>query len=400
LYFCHDLKSKAQEVNIVFWISVALLFHTYVLYPFILYILSVNRKPTRNVYSRNENLPSVSVIMAAHNEEDVIGQKIDTVFDTTYPLEKVELLIGSDCSTDSTNEIIRLKQQQYGKITFLEFTQRQGKANIMNQLLDRATGDIIVSTDANVLLTSDTLFNSVKFFKNEEVGLVDTRMTNTGLNKQGISIQESSYISREVLIKNREGNVWGTMMGPFGGCFAIRKSCYHKVPRNFFMDDFYINMKVLEAGKKTMNSLDAIVFEDVSNKLSEEFRRKVRISIGNFQNLAAFKHLLWPPTRAVGFSFLSHKVVRWFGPFLLLFALASNVLLAIRYQFYAYILVLHAFIYIFPAIDYLLGKINIHLLALRFSTHFFSMNTALFVGLIKYLKGVNSNVWQPTQRNQ
>ena len=387
-------------MNIVFWISVALLFHTYVLYPFILYILSLNRKPTSNVYSLNENLPTVSVIMAAHNEEAVIGEKIDSIFDTSYPTEKIELLVGSDCSTDSTNEIIRSKQQQYGKITPLEFNQRQGKANIMNQLLDRAKGEIIVSTDANVLFTKETLFNAIKFFKNEDVGLVDTHMTNTGLNKRGISIQESTYISREVMIKNCEGSIWGTMMGPFGGCFAIRKSCYHKVPKNYFMDDFYINMKVLEMGKKTMNSLESIVYEDVSNKLSEEFRRKVRISIGNFQNLAAFKHLLWPPTKPLGFSFLSHKVIRWFGPFLLLFALISNILLAFESQLYAYILVVHAFIYIFPAIDYLLGKINIHLLALRFSTHFFSMNAALFVGLLKYLKGVNSNVWQPTQRNQ
>lgn len=387
-------------MQIIFWVSVALLFHSYILYPFILYILSFRQKLNIDVFSQSDNLPSVSIIMAAHNEDDVIGKKIDSIFNTSYPLSKIELLIGSDCSTDRTNEIVKTKSTEYKGITFLEFSNRQGKANIMNQLLDLSKGEIIISTDANVIFTPDTIFQAIKYFKNSEIGLVDTHMTNTGLSKQGISIQESTYISREVMIKNREGLIWGTMMGPFGGCFAIRKSCYHKVPKNFFMDDFYINMKVLEYRKKTMNSLESIVYEDVSNKLSEEFRRKIRISIGNFQNLSAFKHLLWPPYKAVGFSFLSHKVIRWFGPFLLILAAISNLFLIDDYQLYTYTLLAQLLFYSIPFVDFLLGKFNIHLVALRFSTHFISMNLALFVGLIKYLKGVKSNVWQPTQRNQ
>lgn len=387
-------------MQIIFWVSVALLFHSYILYPFILYILSFRQKQNIDVFSQADDLPSISIIMAAHNEDDVIGKKIDSIFNTSYPLSKIELLIGSDCSTDRTNEIVKIKSTEYKGITFLEFSNRQGKANTMNQLLDLSKGEIIFSTDANVIFTPDTIFHAIKYFKNSEIGLVDTHMTNTGLNKQGISIQESTYISREVMIKNREGLTWGTMMGPFGGCFAIRKSCYHKVPKNFFMDDFYINMKVLECGKKTMNSLESIVYEDVSNKLSEEFRRKIRISIGNFQNLSAFKHLLWPPYKSVGFAFLSHKVIRWFGPFLLLLAAISNIFLIDDYQIYTYTLIAQLIFYLMPLVDFLLGKINIHLVVLRFSTHFISMNLALLVGLIKYLKGVKSNVWQPTQRNQ
>jgi len=352
------------------------------------------------VFSKDEELPTAPIIMAAHNEEGMIGRKIDSIFDTTYPNQKIEVLIGSDCSTDKTNSIVKEKTQEFGKIIFLEFTERQGKANIMNQLLDQSKGEIIISTDANVLFSPNTIFNVIKYFKNLNVGLVDTHMMNTGLNKQGISIQESTYISREVMIKNREGNLWGTMMGPFGGCFAIRKSCYHKVPKNFFMDDFYINMKVLERGKRTMSSLDSLVYEDVSNKLSEEFRRKIRISIGNFQNLSVFKHLLWPPYKALGFSFLSHKVIRWFGPFLLLLAFISNVILMIDYKYFEYLFLVQIILYALTLMDFLLRKFDIHLLVLLFSSHLISMNTAIRVGLIKNLKEVKSNVWQPTQRNQ
>lgn len=387
-------------MEIVFWLSVALIFHSYVLYPAVLWLLCINKKPRSNTYSITDNLPPVSVIMAAHNEEQVIGSKIDSVFNTTYPAEKIEMLIGSDCSSDATNSIVRAKAQAYGRITFLEFAQRQGKANIMNQLLDRAKGDIIVSTDANVMLAPETLFHAVKYFRDESIGLVDTRMTNTGIRREGISYQESSYISREVGIKYREGLLWGAMMGPFGGCFAIRKSVYHKVPRNFFMDDFYINMKVLEVGKKTINSLEAVVTEDVSNNLREEFRRKIRISIGNFQNLSVFYRLLWPPFKGTGFAFLSHKVLRWFGPLFIVSALASNAVLAIGSKFYTVILAAHIVALLVPLFDFVFRNFGVNFKLFRFATHFYSMNLALLVGLFKFLKGVKSNVWQPTQRLQ
>jgi cellulose synthase/poly-beta-1,6-N-acetylglucosamine synthase-like glycosyltransferase len=363
-------------------------------------MLSYKRPPRENVYTPESNLPRVSVIMAAHNEAAVIGNKIDSVFNTNYPLDKLELLVGSDCSTDATNAIVNAKKDEYKSITFMEFNTRQGKANTMNQLLDRATGDIIISTDANVMLLPNTIFNTVKYFKDDAIGLVDTRMTNTGLREEGISIQESKYISREVMIKYREGLLWGAMMGPFGGCFAIRKSCYHKVPKNFFMDDFYINMKVLADGKKTINSLEAIVTEDVSNNLKEEFRRKIRISIGNFQNLSVFYPLLWPICSGRGFAFLSHKVIRWFGPLFLFLALIANIWLAMGSNFYLALLFVHFLVLVLPLFDFVSRKIGFNITLLRFTTHFYSMNLALLIGLYKFLKGVNSNVWQPTQRNQ
>jgi hypothetical protein len=100
--------------------------------------------------------------------------------------------------------------------------------------------------------------------------------------------RKKAYISREVLIKQHESILWGTMMGPFGGCFAIRSELYEPVPKNFLVDDFYINMKVLEKGYQCINNLNALVFEDISNNLSDEFKRKVRISTGNFQICNAF----------------------------------------------------------------------------------------------------------------
>jgi hypothetical protein len=159
-------------------------------------------------------------------------------------------------------------------------------------------------------------------------------------------------------------------------------------------------MKVIEQGKRCINNLNALATEDVSNRLTEEFRRKVRIGTGNFQNLWQFAALLWPPTKPVAFSFFSHKVIRWFGPILLLLTAISTIALSFQSQFFHGVLVGIVIILSIPLIDFILKSFKLHISLFRFVTHFFSMNLALLVGLIKYFKGVNSNVWQPTQRNQ
>jgi len=370
------------------------------MYPFILWVFARNKKPPFEQYVKSEDLPTVSVIMAAHNEELVIERKIKSLLNTTYPIDKIEVLIGSDCSTDATNEIVDKAASVHSNIRFFKYTNRQGKVGVMNQLVDIAKGEIIISTDANVFLSPHTLFHLVKYFACKRIGLVDTRMTNSGLKPEGISTQESAYITHEAVVKYREGLLWGGMIGPFGGCYAIRKECYCKPPLNSLVDDFYINMKVLEQGMNTINSKNAVVVEDVSNSLKEEFRRKVRISTGNFQNLGRFAHMLWPPYKPIAFAFLSHKVIRWLGPILIMLSFASSAILAKQHTFFFVAFVAHVIVLLLPLVDQLFKLLKINIQVLRFITHFLSMNIALFVGLLKYFKGVKSNVWQPTQRNQ
>jgi Glycosyltransferases, probably involved in cell wall biogenesis len=383
----------------LFWIPVALIFHSYVLYPSILWLLAIWHPNNKHTYATSDSLPIVTILMAVYNEEAVIHKKIESIFNTTYPLKKLQVIVGSDSSTDRTDQILTQLSKEHASLHFLKF-QRRGKSNTINELVDMAAGEIIISTDANVIFDTNTIFELVKHFKNPTIGLVDSRVSNTGVIKSGISIPESTYINREVHIKNREGRVWGSMMGPFGGCFAIRKSCYKKVPPTFLVDDFFICMKVIEQKLSTINSMDAIVYEDVSNYIDEEFRRKVRISIGAFQNLWHFKRLLWPPYKGRSFAFLSHKVIRWFGPFLIALALGANMVLAMQSNFYQILLILFLASFLISLIDFLLKRINIHITFVRFITHFYGMNLALLLGFFKFVKGVKSNVWQPTQRNQ
>ena len=385
---------------IVFWLSVFFVIYSYAIYPFILKLLVIGKKQNNDFYDENE-LPLVSVIIAAYNEESVIVEKLDSVLQSSYPNDKLEILIGSDASSDKTIPLVKEMSQRFPLIRCFDFSERRGKPSVVNDLVSHSKGEILILTDANVIFSTGTIINLIRHFKNQSIGLVDTHMVNRGLKKEGISYQEKAYISREVQIKHMESLIWGTMMGPFGGCYAVRRRDYSDVPPHSLVDDFYINMKVLEKGKKAVNELESVVFEDVSNSMRDEFRRKVRISAGNFQNLGRFRQLLWPPWSGTGFAFLSHKVLRWFGPLFLILALVSNIYLAKHSVFYSFTLAGQLLLMFgIPFFDWILKKINIHLSIVRLAVHFYAMNLALLVGLFKYLKGIRTGVWKPTPRNQ
>ncbi|MFW5892378.1 MAG: glycosyltransferase, partial [Bacteroidota bacterium] len=186
-------------------------------------------------YSHSDQLPQISILISAYNEEEVIESKVRSIFNTTYPIQKIEVLIGSDASEDHTNTILEKLTHTFAQLQFFPFHQRRGKGNVINDLYQRSKGSIIVLTDANVMLERTTLFELVKYFKEPGIGLVDSHMMNTNMHGSGISYQENAYISREVQIKQNESILWGTMMGPFGGCFAIRSELYYPVPRNFLV---------------------------------------------------------------------------------------------------------------------------------------------------------------------
>lgn len=383
---------------VLFWTCSFLVIHTYFVYPILMRILALNSNKNNTVYSPSDDLPFVSIIIAAYNEESVIKEKIESIFANLYPSDKIEIYVGSDCSTDNTNKIVTELASKNNNLILVPFNERQGKIKITNALIRKAKGEIVVLTDANVFFGTDTIYNLIKHFKNERIGLVDSNMINKGLKKEGISIQEKSYIQNEVQTKNAEGKIWGCMIGPFGGCYAIRKNLFYPIPENFLVDDFYICMKILEKNHAAINETDALVYEDVSSNLSEEFRRKLRIATGNFQNLLHFKHLLFR-FNALSFCFLSHKVLRWKGPFLIITAFVSAFLLKhlIVYKTLLYLLLI---LLLLPLIDLLFKSANIHLKILRYPTHFWAMNIAMFIGFFKFLSGVKSSVWKPTVRNQ
>lgn len=396
----------------IFWCCVFCVFHSYALYPLLLKIVASSKANNQIVYIPTDNLPFVSVVMSLYNEEFVIEEKLQSLIASDYPPEKLHFYIGSDCSSDKTNYLVETYANRFDKIHFFPFQERRGKPSVINDLVAQAQKDqlnkeehLILITDANVFFEPFTIFELVKHFKNKQIGLVDSNIQNPKnkkLGKDGIAASEKSYISREVFVKNLEGRAWGRMMGPLGGCYALRANLFEPVPANFLVDDFYIAMTVFEKGALAINELEAICYESVPNNIEDEFKRKTRMSAGNFANLATFKHLLWPLTSSLSFAFLSHKVLRWFGPFFILIAYLCLAILGFVFdnQFYFWLFILQTVgLFGVPLLDWICKKLNFNIVILRYITYFNAMNLALLNGFFKYLKGVQNGIWQPTRRD-
>lgn len=384
-------------IQILFWISVFAIAHTYVFYPLLVILLAKNKKENTIVFS-NETLPEIAIIMAVHNEEQVIYSKLKSIVSGSYPQDKIMCYIGSDASTDNTDKIIKEFALKHRNIKFIRFNERSGKILIINKLSDIANANILVLTDANAILSVDALRQLIKHFKNEEINVVGGRLINSKQKNAEIALQEHAYIEGEFRIKISEGKLWGTMMGAYGALYAIRKRNFTKVPDNFLVDDFYISLKAIQSSGLAICEAKAIAYENVPGNLSEEFRRKVRISTGNFQNLKAFLPSLLNMRLPLLFGFISHKILRWLSPFFIIFSIISLIFLiniAKIYVVFAIFLFLNLIILI---IDYFFRKNQIQILPLRFITHFYYMNIALFIGFLKYMKGVKTNVWRPTKR--
>mgnify|MGYP001170913352 CR=1 FL=1 len=383
----------------LFWITLFFVVYTYFLFPITVMLVARKKHINKNVFRSENEISSVSILIAAHNEQFIIKEKVISIINSNFPTDKIEIIIVSDCSTDNTNQIISELAEVFPFIKTHTLNRRTGKAGAINKLVDLARNDILIITDANIIFSNNTIFNLVKHFKNDKIGLVDSNIVNSGVQKNGISLQEKTYISAEVNFKHAESKIWEKLMGPFGGCFAIRKSLFSPIPEHFLVDDFFVCMNILKNGSHSINDLEAVVFENVSNELSEEFRRKRRISKGNFINLFHFRNLL-NPFKQLGFIFISHKVLRWLTPLFLIMVFVSSYALISKSIFYQLSFVLQISLIILPFIDYILHKIGIHILVLRFITHFYSMNFAMLFGMFDYFFSSETGLWEPTKRKQ
>jgi len=404
--------------------------HTYVLYPFFT-LRAVRRMPMDRQYyqpsaaafsfthagASNETKPGelgrvptwprVSVLMAVHNEEKVLSRKWDSLLAQDYPGE-YHIYVGSDCSTDRTNAILAKYAEQHTNLRFVPYATRQGKPGIVNQLRELApapaSDHVYLLTDASVLLREDVVQQLVKpLCVLPDLALADARMIHTGMQASGIGRSEDTYINREVRLKQAEGMLWGYTIGPFGGCYALRSNYFRPVPANYLVDDFYLCLIAYEAGGRGISVAGAHCFETVGQHLHEEFRRKVRISAGNWQNLLRFRGQWAPPTSPLRYAFFSHKVLRWATPFLLLLLLFSLLMIwRLGGNYWAgAAFVLLALALILPTIlDTLLQRVfRLHWHPLRSLRYFVAMNTALLMGFFRYLNGIQSNVWQPSKRH-
>jgi cellulose synthase/poly-beta-1,6-N-acetylglucosamine synthase-like glycosyltransferase len=383
------LEKGLYLVGLISFLGIA---QTYFIYPLSLFLFG---KKTQVKPTLSTNF-DVAVVIAAYNEENVLEKKIQSVLASTYPLEKLVVYVGSDASTDQTNEIVATFADQHPNVRLKIFPGRTGKAGIINSIINDCKEELLILTDANVFFTPSTIPNLVRHFAEKNTRQVCANILKTSDRNENIQALEKGYLLVENQIKLRESATWGFVMGAEGGCYAIRRNAYTPIPPNFFMDDFFVTMSVIENKGRVVFDEEAICYEDLPTESSEEFKRKIRISIGNFQNLVAFKKLLWPFWSAIAYSFLSHKVLRWLTPFFLTLLLLVSVLLSVDCFLFQVLALVQFVLFLSPlAIPYVKW-----LKPALFVAHFYNMNLALLIGFFRYVKGVKSSVWQPTPRSK
>ena len=372
-----------------------LIVYSYFIYPLVLNLISVIN-PIKLNLKENYNQP-ISILISAHNESELIKEKIDSIAKTTFSISKIECLVCSDNSNDNTLEILLDLEKKHKFLKVFNNIQRKGKPKTINELAKRANGEVLIITDANVLFDKNTISELLKPFNNKKVGLVDTNMTHYKLSNTGIAQQESAYINYEKLIKHYEGVSGGCMIGPFGGCFALRKKLYTPIKDNILADDLFICLSIIEKNYYSLNQLQAKVYEKITDSQSVEFFRKIRIATGGIQNMFLFFHLLSPFT-FIGFCFFSHKILRWLGPFLLILIYISNIFLFKLNAFFQVTFYIQSIFILIALIEVFLKPKFHRNFAIRLVSYFYQSNIALLIGWINFIKGVNTNVWQPTKR--
>lgn len=393
----------------IFWIAIFGLLHSYIFYPFILRLWKQKHIDTSQFEFEDNDLPNVHILIAAYNEEAVIEQKLKSIYNTNYPKDKIFIWIGSDASTDNTEQIIRNTTDEKIVKELIVFGGRTGKPAIINQLFHNLNNspyytdnDTLIISDANVFFETNTIFELVKHFKNESIAMVGAIVKNIDNQESNIGKIEQIYIGGENKIKLLESEKTNAVIGLFGGCIAVRANQYFPTPEGFIADDFYLTLKNIQNNKKVIISEEAVVYEDLPDNMMIEFKRKRRISAGNFQNMFHFTDLWLFPLNKIKFAFFSHKILRWLGPILLCTIGIVNTIIYFLNQSYFHLIVLIAtcalLLLMFLKLvtpDSMLFKLK----PVNAIAYFLSMNLALLFGFLDYLKGIKTNTWERTERN-
>jgi len=370
--------------------GLGLLAYAYVGYPGLLWLLSkVTRARPRRAGEPTE-WPCVSIIVSAYNEEHVIGERLRNLRDLDYPPERLECLIGSDGSTDRTAAIVEASAG--GAIRLVAFPERRGKASVLNDLVERARGDVLVLTDANTFFQPDAVRALVTALWRHPtacavVGRLELRSPTATGNLDG------TYWSYETWLKTLESH-FGAVLGANGAIYAFHRERYRPIPADTIVDDFLIPMTMrLHGGGEVFFVPAARAWETSPAQVSHELRRRVRIGAGDFQALAWTWRLLLPWHGMVAFSYFSHKVLRWLGPWLMLTGFAANLLL-LRSPFFRWLLLGQLAFY---GLGALAPAVRLVASAARY---FIALNAGLGLGSVRFVLGLQRPFWNTAPRSE
>jgi cellulose synthase/poly-beta-1,6-N-acetylglucosamine synthase-like glycosyltransferase len=328
-----------ESLLICFWVCSAIVGYVYAGYPLLLWLGVFGRREDsrgEDLAVAEESLPPVSVIVAAHNEEAVIAAKIRNVLASDYPRERMEILIGSDGSSDRTEGIVR-KHEGEG-VRLISFPQQLGKSAIQNGLVAASSGDILVFSDADCEFGPAALRMLVRNFADAAVGLVTAAPRYVNAGETAITRNESAYLRYESWIREQESRR-GILAMASGSLFALRRVLWQPLNRELG-DDFELPLRVVEAGLRNVLERRAVTVTRLSQvDVAAMFRLKVRIISKDFRALRTYRGLLNPfAYGATAVGLWSHKLLRWLVPYFLLEMLACSAFLSAPFYRVAFLL--------------------------------------------------------------
>lgn len=381
----------------IFWIGMVLVLYTYVGYGLLIYIFSTikGRHKTPQIVP-DEELPEVTLLIAAYNEERFIETKIKNSLSLDYPSNKLNVWIVADGSTDQTVVIA----QTFQSVKTLHLPERKGKINAVNRVMKLIKTPIVVFSDANTTLNSEALKNIARHFQDKKVGGVagEKRIAvNKEDNASGAG--EGLYWKYESTLKSLDSNLT-TAIGAAGELFALRTELYDETAPDSIIEDFITSMKIVAKGYRFVYEPEAYAMETASASIHDEWKRKVRISAGGLQAIGRLPELLNPFRYGlISWQYVSHRVLRWtLTPLALPLLILSNFVLYNESSFYQLCLYSQLLFYAIAGIGHFMRDKKITIKGFFVPYYFSMMNLSVFAGMGRLLRKQQSVIWEKSER--
>ena len=376
-------------LGIIFWLGVGAIVYTYAGYPVLLLLLRlVWGKPVRQA----EHTPTVTVIIAAYNEERDLAAKLENTLALDYPRSNLEIIVTSDCSQDRTDEIA-LSFADKGVLLHRQ-SERLGKTAAQNAAVEKAHGEILLFSDATTLYQRDALRVMVPSFADPSVGCVTGRVIYSADAESSVGQGTRSYWNYEFFLKSCEGSIT-SLIGVCGCMYAVKKSAYVPLYHEA-CSDFVIATVMVQQGLRAIYEPRAVCWEEPNAEAKRELAVRVRITTQTFADLWRNRAMLNPFKHGFyAIQLLSHKVMRYMIPVFLLLTLVASGILAIGSWFYALIFVCQLAFYVVATGSWLAEKAGVKSYWLAFPQYFVITNLASLLALFKLLRGERYIRWEP-----
>ena len=374
--------------QILFWISAVLLLYVYAGYPILVYLVGVLWPKT---VKKGKTEPRVTILITAFNEEAVIREKLENTLKIDYPQYKLEILVASDGSTDRTDMIVR--EFAGSGVKLFRQEGRAGKTVTQNNAVERATGEIILFSDATTTYGSDVLQAVLPAFADPEIGCVAGRLVYVDDVNSNVGKGAKRYWGYETFLKIAESNAC-SLIGASGCLYAVRRSAYEPMYAEA-CSDFLICTAIYRKGLRSVFEPDAVCFEQTNQLANDEMRMRVRVISQTFTDLWRNRDMLNPfKSGFYAVELISHKALRYAVP-LILFALLVPSLMLTDTWIYQLAVVLQVVFYAGAAGGWLVERTGKRLSLLAIPFYFVLANLASVIGFYKFLRGERYATWEP-----